>query len=311
MIEAFGADDHDVICISSIDWDLTGRIHHQIASSLAAAGNRVLFIENTGVRPPGVGDFSRMTAACRQLAARHQGVPRSASSLFIHSPIVVPLPYSSHRALVNRQSCCRGINRWMDAVGVARPVVWTFLPTPMARALIADINPSAVVYYCIDDLASSSPGARRVSQSEKVMFRPADLVFVTSERLRARAAQCRRPCTRFPPVWISAEFEALRQSAERVSRRSRGAAAPGGGLHRRAAPVARSRPPGARVGAAAGCDVRVRRSRANRCREVEGAGPTCGYSARGRTSGAARMCEGFDVGLVPYRSPNIPPTSIR
>ena len=50
----------DIICISSIDWDAHWQIHHQIASSLVAAGNRVLFVENTGVRAPGVRDFSRM-----------------------------------------------------------------------------------------------------------------------------------------------------------------------------------------------------------------------------------------------------------
>ncbi len=55
----------DVICISSIDWDTHWQIHQQIASSLVAGGNRVLFVENTGVRAPGVRDLSRI----RQRAA--------------------------------------------------------------------------------------------------------------------------------------------------------------------------------------------------------------------------------------------------
>ena len=36
--------------------------------------------------------------------------------------------YVTHKILM------RGINRWMRAVGVTRPVVWTFLPTPLATA---------------------------------------------------------------------------------------------------------------------------------------------------------------------------------
>ena len=43
---------HDVICISSIDWDFIWQGHQEIMTRLAADGHRVLFIENTGVRPP-------------------------------------------------------------------------------------------------------------------------------------------------------------------------------------------------------------------------------------------------------------------
>src|SRR5262249_16063270 len=61
--------------------------------------------------------------------------------------------------------------------------------TPLALDLIEDLDPQLTIYYCIDDLASSSPGARRIVASEDRLFRDADLVFVTSERLRERAAR--------------------------------------------------------------------------------------------------------------------------
>ena len=41
---------HDVLCISSIDWDFIWQGHQEIMSTLAAQGHRVLFLENTGVR---------------------------------------------------------------------------------------------------------------------------------------------------------------------------------------------------------------------------------------------------------------------
>ena len=40
----------DVVCISSIDWDFIWQGHQEIMSTLAAEGQRVLFVENTGVR---------------------------------------------------------------------------------------------------------------------------------------------------------------------------------------------------------------------------------------------------------------------
>jgi hypothetical protein len=42
----------DVLCVSSIDWDDNWQVHQQLATTLAAQGDRVLFVENTGVRSP-------------------------------------------------------------------------------------------------------------------------------------------------------------------------------------------------------------------------------------------------------------------
>src|SRR6185369_16449578 len=77
-----------------------------------------------------------------------------------------------------------------------------FLPTPLARDLIRDLDASLVVYYCIDDLASSSPAARRITGSEDDLLREADLVFVTSGKLQERAARF-NPNVRFFPFGVS------------------------------------------------------------------------------------------------------------
>ena len=47
----------------------------------------------------------------------------------------------------------RALRRWMRATGFYRPIVWTFLPTPLALDLIRDLDPQLTIYYCIDDLA--------------------------------------------------------------------------------------------------------------------------------------------------------------
>jgi len=40
----------NIICISSIDWDFIWQGHQEIMATFTRNGNRVLFIENTGVR---------------------------------------------------------------------------------------------------------------------------------------------------------------------------------------------------------------------------------------------------------------------
>lgn len=179
----------DILCISSIDWDFIWQGHQEIMSSLAANEHRVLFLENTGVRTPNVRDLARVRQRVRNWWRGTKGFRQERPNLFVYSPIVLPMPYSRVARWVNRWLLMKALRRWMRATGFYRPIVWTFLPTPLALDLIEELDPQLTVYYCIDDLASSSPGAKRIVGYEHQLFRQADLVFVTSEQLRQRASQ--------------------------------------------------------------------------------------------------------------------------
>src|SRR5262245_34504023 len=179
----------DVVCISSIDWDFIWQGHQEIMSTLAAEGHRVLFVENTGVRAPRARDLPRLRQRIRNWWRGTKGFREERPNLFVYSPLLLPLPYSRLARPVNRFLLARALRRWMRATGFYRPIVWTFLPTPIALDLVADLDPALTIYYCIDDLAASSPGARRIVASEEDLFRAADLVFVTSEKLRQRASR--------------------------------------------------------------------------------------------------------------------------
>jgi len=205
----------DILCISSIDWDFIWQGHQEIMSTLAADGYRVLFLENTGVRPPRLRDLPRLRQRIRNRLRGTGGFREERPGLFVLSPIVVPLPYSRVARWLNRWLLLRSIRRWMRATGFNRPVVWTFLPTPLAHDLIERIDPALTIYYCIDDLASSSPEARRIVASETAMFRRADLVFVTSEKLRARAAAVSARVHLFPFGVRYESFEAEREAPRR------------------------------------------------------------------------------------------------
>lgn len=202
---------HDVLCISSIDWDFIWQGHQEIMSTLAAQGHRVLFLENTGVRSPKLSDLPRLRKRIRNWWKSTRGFREERPNLFVFSPIVLPLPYSRVARWINRLLLIQSMRRWMRAVGFARPVVWTFLPTPLAHELIDHLDPIVTVYYCIDDLASSSPEARKISPSEVAMFRRADLVFVTSEKLRARAAEASSRVHFFPFGVSFQSFAAARE----------------------------------------------------------------------------------------------------
>jgi uncharacterized SAM-binding protein YcdF (DUF218 family)/glycosyltransferase involved in cell wall biosynthesis len=202
----------DVICISSIDWDFIWQGHQEIMSRLAAGGHRVLFVENTGVRPLRWSDLPRLQQRLRNWRRGTKGFREERPNLFVQSPLVLPFPYSRIARRINRWMLTRSMTRWMTAVGAAKPVVWTFLPTPLARDVIASLDPALTIYYCIDDLASSSPEARKIASSEQALFRSADLVFTTSEKLRARAAQHSDRVYLFPFAVNLKTFEKVRDT---------------------------------------------------------------------------------------------------
>ena len=189
---------HDIICLSSIDWDFIWQGHQEIMSRLAADGHRVLFIENTGVRQLRVGDVGRVRDRLRNWWRGTKGFRQHGPNLFIHSPLVVPLPYSRLARWINRWLMTRSLSRWMRAAGFSRPIVWTFLPTPLALDVIEQLDPLVTIYHCVDEFSASSADARRIVRTEEHLFRVADLVFVTSEKLRARAGRYSQRVHLFP-----------------------------------------------------------------------------------------------------------------
>ncbi len=201
----------DILCVSSIDWDFIWQGHQEIMSRMAAQGHRVLFVENTGVRAPKVRDLPRVRQRIRNWWRGTKGFREERPNLFVYSPLLLPLPYFWIARLINRWLLARALRRWMEAVGFARPILWTFLPTPLALDVIRAVDPQVTIYYCIDDLPSSSPGARKIVASEVQLFKQADLVFVTSEKLRERAAAYSDRVHLFPFGVNLERFDAVRR----------------------------------------------------------------------------------------------------
>jgi glycosyltransferase involved in cell wall biosynthesis len=201
-----------IVCISSIDWDFNWQGHHEIMAALASEGSRVLFVENTGVRAPEFRDFPRLAQRLRNWRLGAGGLRTERANLSIYSPLILPFPYSPSARRINRKLLMRTIRRWLRATGGSRPIAWTFLPTPLARDAIAEIDPELVVYFCADDFPASSPAARRVGQSEGELFRSADLVLLTSARLAQRALRYRDQVHVFPFGVSYRQFERERLS---------------------------------------------------------------------------------------------------
>ena len=106
----------------------------------------------------------------------------------------------------------------------------------MIRDLIRGLDPALTIYYCANEFASSSPAARRITGSETRLFQEADLVFASSEALRARAARFSADVHLFPPGVDFRIFQEARQATAELPEELRPLRRPlvgyVGGVHR-------------------------------------------------------------------------------
>ena len=167
-------------------------------STLARNGNRVLFIENTGVRVPRINDAGRLWSRFLNWKKGFKGIRKVTENLYVYSPLALPFPYSKIAIKINKFTMLSVIKRWMDSMEFHDPIVWTFLPTPIVLDMLEELNPSIVIYYCIDDFISSSKGAKKIKKAEDKIIEKSDLVFVTSQGLYRRCVSINKETHLFP-----------------------------------------------------------------------------------------------------------------
>ena len=200
----------NIICISSIDWDFIWQGHQEIMSTLARNGNRVLFIENTGVRTPRIKDIPRIKNRIKNWFRGVKGVRKELDNLYVFSPLVLPFPYSRIARRINRFLLLSVLKRWMKAMDFSDPIIWTFLPTPLILDITNNLIEKILVYYCIDNFSASSVSVKKIKKSEIKLLKRADLVFVTSKALYNYCSRYNDKVYNFPFAVNFQEFEKVR-----------------------------------------------------------------------------------------------------
>lgn len=188
----------NIICISSIDWDFVWQGHQEIMKAFAASGNKVLYIENTGIRTPTVSDLPRIRKRIINWLRSFKGIRREGENLFIYSPVILPFPYSGVAALINRAIMLPMLKRWMKAADFINPIIWTFLPTKTAFDLINNIDNEISIYYCIADFDQLVTDRRKLRKAEARMLRLVDMVFAQGAVLKERCMKYNNDINIFP-----------------------------------------------------------------------------------------------------------------
>ena len=181
----------DIVYVSSIEWNFLWQGHQEIARRLAGAGNRVFYLENTGVRSPGVRDARRVAFRLRRWAGalRSGGVRQVAPNVYVCSPLVLPPFGSALRRGLNRHVLLRLVRRTARRLGIRDPLVWTYLPTDTALDLVRTLKHRGLVYYCAADFTQLSPQPEKLRAAERELLRLCDVVFAVCTELAATCEQ--------------------------------------------------------------------------------------------------------------------------
>lgn len=193
----------DIIYISSIEWSFLWQTHQEIALRLAAQGNRVLYIENTGVRAPGLRDARRVAGRLGRWlrASSAKGAREASPNIYVCSPMVLPPFGTRWRRELNRRLFIPRLLNVARRLGMRRALVWTYLPNDTTLDLIHALRKdmSGLVYYCGADFSQLSPHAQKLLACESEIVDKSDVVFTNCSELARKFRPLNANTHVFPP----------------------------------------------------------------------------------------------------------------
>ncbi len=170
----------NIICIASSNWDAMW-VNAQHLMSRLSRENNVLYINNMGLRPPGISkaDLSKIW---RRLWDWTRPAAKVTEGLFLLSPMALPFHRYSIIRKLNRLLLYKQIKKWATRLNLDDPILWIFLPTGFS--LVGKMNEKGVVYHCVDDYGQNpSVPSEFIKELEKKLLAAADLTIVTSPKL--------------------------------------------------------------------------------------------------------------------------------
>ena len=191
----------DYIIFSSIDWKIHWQLHQQLSKSLNDNSNRVLFIENTGVRRIKFIDYKRVFNKFMNRFNTVSGVRNVYNRLSVLTPLLFPFPYSKFFTFINCYLLTNKINKWTDKTSFHNPIIITFLPTPIVHKFL-DLNKnkfSLLIYYCANHMSEGTKESLPLKKWEQKMFKRADMIFSISENITKRSLMYNNDVHYFPP----------------------------------------------------------------------------------------------------------------
>lgn len=168
----------DILCFSH-DWtgDPLSKTH---IMRLLAKDNRILWVNSLPNRMPTASgkDVSRLFRKIKSFTEPVREVERN---IFVLNPLAIPAYGSETVVALNQRSLVSQVKKAMRRLSFSNVVNVVF--NPAAGMIAGLLGESELIYYCVDEyteFTGASPGLKAI---EDDLFRRADLVIVSAERL--------------------------------------------------------------------------------------------------------------------------------
>ena len=193
----------EIVCVGFADWDapLPTNQHHLMRR--LGERNRILFVESLGLRQPRLvgGDLRRIARRLR----RGLAPARRAGDIRVVSPLVLPFHRLGAVRRLNGWLLPRLVGRAAAKLGMENPILWGYVP--QAEALVDALEPSLVVYHCVDDIAAQKGvDGDSFRAAERRFAARADLVIASAPPLAERMRELNPNVLEAPNVADTALF---------------------------------------------------------------------------------------------------------
>lgn len=168
----------DILCFAN-DWtgDPLSKTH---LMRVLAKDNRILWVNAIANRMPTASskDVSRIF---KKLKAFSEPVQEVESNIFVLNPLAFPSYGNTAILDVNQRFLAGQVKKAMRRLGFENVVNLVF--NPAAGMIAGKLGESEVIYYCVDEYTAFTGASNGLKQIEDDLFRRADLVIVSAERL--------------------------------------------------------------------------------------------------------------------------------
>lgn len=168
----------DIVCFSH-DWtgDPLSKTH---LMRVLAKENRILWINAIANRMPTTSskDVSRIY---KKLKSFTEPIREVEPNIFVLNPLAIPAYGSALIVAANKRFLVRQVKRAMRKLGFADVVNMVF--NPAAGMIAGKLGEKELIYYCVDEYTAFTGVSDGLKQIEDDLFRRADAVVVSAERL--------------------------------------------------------------------------------------------------------------------------------
>ena len=168
----------DIVCFSH-DWtgDPLSKTH---LMRVLSKDNRILWINAIANRMPTTSskDIRRIFNKLRKFA---EPVREVEPNIHVLNPLAIPAYGTEAVRKFNEKFLRSQVKRAMRKLGFKNPLNMIF--NPAAGLLAGKIGETELIYYCVDEYTAFTGASKGLKEIEEELFRRADLVIVSAEKL--------------------------------------------------------------------------------------------------------------------------------